>query len=554
MKNLLLLLLFYSFSFCSFGQIKQSQAIDNIFSEWNKHDVPGGSFGIVKDGELIYTKGYGIADLEHGVEITPSTLFDIGSIAKYFTAVCILLLEEQGKLSLDDRIQKFLPDFPEYEANITIRHLLDHTHGIREYGSLKNLKGISGFNYTKSDVSYELIKRQKGLNCLPGEEFIYGNSGYFLLGKIVESASGQSLRIFAQEQIFGPLGMNNTHFHDNNKDVIKNHASSYSPKYGTDGFNNLITRSVGGVKTNVKDLAIWDHNFYHNKLGKGDKLFIQKMQEEGLLTNGESTGHSLGLQKGSYRGLKIVESNGSFAGYLARILRFPDENFSVIILANRADADPRVKSFQVSDILLKDKFASVSEKEEAKTDSPTNTKTSTSFALNQLVGDYEVVPGRVAEITVKGDMLHVLQKWDGAAFPVINTVGNSYQIPNTSIMELVFSEMESGYAQRLSATLNGVEFLFKRKEKLDLPPLNLNDFLGSYYSSEIDASFLIFEEDEELQLKIAHYEPTKLSIYDFHNDALFFDDGLLRFNRSKGSITGFEFDNGRVNNLKFKKM
>lgn len=553
MKNQLLVLLICSFSYCSFGQIKESQAIDNIFLEWNKPDVPGGALGIVKDGELIYTKGYGIADLEHDVEITPSTVFDIGSIGKHFTAVCILLLEEQGKLSLDDSIQKFLPDFPEYEANITIRHLLYFTHGIREVGSLKYFKGMSGFNSTESDVSYELLKRQNGLNCLPGEEFIYGSTGYFLLGRIVKSVSGQSLRLFAQEHIFGPLGMNNTRFHDNNKDVIKNRASSYSTKNGTDGFNNLIIRSVGGVQTNVKDLALWDHNFYNNKLGKGDKFFFQKMQEKGQLNNGESSGLSLGLHKGIYKGLKIVKSTGAFAGYRAQMLRFPDEKISVIILANRGDADHVGKSFQIADILLKEKFESVSKKEETKSDSPANTKISKEFTLNQLVGDYEVIPGRVAEITIKNDMLHVFQKWDKATYTVVKTEGNTYQIPNYSALQLVFSNLEDGLTQELSAFLNGTEYVFKRKEKIDLSTINLDDFPGTYYSYEIDASFLIFKDGEELHLKIAHYEPTKLSIYDFHIDTFVFDDGLLRFNKSKGVIVGFELDTRRVNNLKFEK-
>jgi len=146
------------FSNVCFGQIKESQAIDSIFSEWNKSDVPGCALGIIKDGKLIYSKGYGIADLEHDVAITPSSVFGIGSITKHFVAFSILLLEEQGKLSIDDNIQKFLPDFPVYGTPITIKHLLYHTDGIRDYGSLKYFKGISGLNHTDSDEAYDLIK------------------------------------------------------------------------------------------------------------------------------------------------------------------------------------------------------------------------------------------------------------------------------------------------------------------------------------------------------------------------------------------------------------
>ena len=544
MKNQLLILLICFFSYCSFGQIKESQAIDSIFSEWNKPDVPGCALGIIKDGKLIYSNGYGIADLEHDVEISPSSVFQTGSIAKHFVAFSILLLEEQGILSLDDTIQKYLPDFPEYESTITIRNLLYHTDGIRDYGSLKYFKGIKGLNHTTDDAAYDLIKRQKELNCIPGEDFVYGNSGYFLMGKIIKKASGQSLRQFAQEHIFGPLGMKSTFFYDNHRDLVKNRAFSYSTKNGEDGYNNIIIKNdhVGGsgLYTTIEDLALWDKNFYSNKLGKGEQLVIQKMYKEGQLNNGESTGRALGLQKSSYKGLKVVGCAGSGFGYRAQLMRFPDENFSVIILANREDANPTKMAHQVADIFLKSKFKSDAEKEKI-------------FTLNQLVGHYEVQPGRAVELTVKNDMLHVFQKWDGATYPVVNTVGDTYEIPNYSAMQLVFSDLGNSFTQKLTVFLNGGEFIFSRKEKIDISTPNLNDYSGDFYSYELDASFSLYIDGEDLYVKIVNDDPMKLSLYDYHSDAFYFGDDLLRFNRSNGVITGFELDAGRVNNLKFEK-
>ena len=547
MKNQLLILLLCSFTYCSFGQIKESQAIDSIFSEWNKPDVPGCALGIIKDGKLIYSKGYGSADLEHDVEITTSSVFGTGSVSKHLVAFSILLLEEQGKLSLDDNIQKFLMDFPEYDSPITIRHLLYHTHCIRDYGSLKYFSGISDLNYTDSDVVYELIKRQKELNCVPGEEYVYGNSGHFLLARIVKKASGQSIRVFAQKHIFGPLGMNSTLFNDSNKDLIKNRAFSYSTKRGNDGYNNIINRNthIGGLGlyTTIEDLAKWDQNFYDNKLGKGEELIIQKMHKKGLFSNGESTGKALGLQLSSYKGLRVVGSAGSGFGYKAQLMRFPDENFSVIILANRRDANPTEMAYQVVDILLKGKFEPDSNTENLPKE----------FTLNQLVGDYEVVPGRAVEITVKNDMLHVLQKWDGRAYPVVNTVGDTYEIPNYSAIQLVFSNLENSFTQKLTVFLNGSDYDFKRKIKLDISTPNLDDYTGDFYSYELDASFLLYKNGEDLFVKIVNEEPMKLSLYDYHSDAFYFDDDLLRFSRSNGVITGFELDAGRANNLKFEK-
>lgn len=457
----------------------------------------------------------------------------------------ILLLEEQGKLNIDDNIQKYLPDFPEYEAAITIRHLLYHTDGIRDFGSLKYFKGISALNHTDSDYVYDLLKRQKQLNCIPGEEYVYGNSGIFLLGRIVEKASGKSLRLFAQEQMFGPLGMKNTLFYDNNRELIKNRAFSYSTKNDEKGYNNIINRNAGGVslRTTIEDLAKWDQNFYTNKLGKGEQLIIQKMIKEGLLNNGEGTGRPLGLQISDYKGLKVVGSKGSGFGYKAQWMQFSDQKFSIIILANREDANPTKMAYQIADIFLKSKFVSDFNKEEITKE----------FTLNQLVGHYEVVPGRSVEITVKNDMLHVLQKWDGRAYPVVNTVGDTYEIPNYSAMQLVFSDLENSFTQKLTVLLNGSDYDFKRKIKLYVSTPNLDDYTGDFYSYELDASFLLYKNGEDLFVKIVNEEPKKLSLYDYHSDAFYFDDDLLRFSRLNGVITGFKLVAGRANNLKFEK-
>jgi CubicO group peptidase (beta-lactamase class C family) len=360
MKNYFLFILIFSFPVLSFGQIKESQSIDSLFIEWNKPDVPGGALGIIKDGKLIYSNGYGIGDLEHDIEITPSSVFYIGSVSKQFVTFSILLLIEQGKLDLDDKVQKYLPDFPEYNEPLTIRHFIHHTSGVRDYLTLMYLKGRNYLDNTDVDDVYDLIKRQKELNFSPGEKYLYSNSCYFMLAMIIEKAAGQSLRKFAQEHIFNPLGMKNTLFYDDNTDLIKNRVFSYEKKRGEDGFNNLIMRfdlvGSGGVYSNIEDLFLWDQNFYKNKLGKGGQDIIQKMHGEGLLNNGESSGYAFALINGTYRGLNTVSHGGGLAGYRAQLIRFPEQNFSVIILANRGDANPTHKAFQIADILLKDNF------------------------------------------------------------------------------------------------------------------------------------------------------------------------------------------------------
>lgn len=555
MKNYLLLLLLFLFSISSFGQIKEVQAIDSLFAEWNQSDVPGAALGIIKDGKLIYSKGYGIADLEHDIEITPSSVFYIGSVSKQFVTYSLLLLEEQGKINLDDKIQKYLPDFPEYETPLTIRHFIHHTSGVRDYLTLMYLKGRNYLDNLEVNEVYELIKRQKELNFSPGEKYLYSNSCYFMLAMIVEKASGQSLKIFAQEHIFDPLGMNSTIFYDDNTDLIKNRVFSYSKKTDEEGFNNLIMRFAlvgsGGVYSNIEDLYLWDQNFYNNKLGKGGQDIIDKMHEEGLLNNGESSGYAFALSNGTYKGLKTVSHGGALAGYRAQLLRFPEESFSVIILANRGDANPTSKAFQVADILLKGKFVEESQTKETNTDKLNTANESKKITLSQLTGSYEIQAGVVLEITVKNDSLHVLQNWNKSSYNIINTYGNTYEMPSDPSIQFVFSDLKDDFTQILTVLQNGNETICKRKEKIEIPNLNLEEYTGEFYSEEFDVTYFIFVEDGKLKVKVANYDAQELNLYGM--DEFTTDIGLFRFNKSNGEIKGFELDAGRVTNLKFEK-
>jgi len=298
-------------------------------------------------------------------------------------------------------------------------------------------------------------------------------------------------------------------------------------------------------------LFLWDQNFYNNKLGKGGQEIIQKMHEEGLLNNGESSGYAFALNNGTYKGLKTVSHGGSLAGYRAQLMRFPEEKFSIIILANRGDANPTRKSFQVADILIKDKFVEESQRIEVKTAKLNTTNTLEEFTLIQLTGNYERRAGVVLEITVKNDSLHVVQSWNNSSYNIINTTGNTYEIPNNVSIQFMFSELKDDYTQSLTVFQNGNENIWKRKEELDLSSLNMEDYTGNYYSEELDITYLLFLEDEKLKVKIANYDSQELNIYEI--DTFTSDGNLVRFNRENGVIKGFELDAGRVTKLKFEK-
>jgi CubicO group peptidase (beta-lactamase class C family) len=329
--------------------------VDALFAEWDNRNSPGCALAVIKDGAIVYKRGYGMADLEHDVPISPNTVFYIGSTSKQFVTACILLLAEQGKLALDDDLRKFIPEFPQYGKPITIRHLVHHTSGIRDYLTLWELSGRSYLDYVPEQAVLDMICRQKELNFAPGEQYLYSNSCYFLLGVFVKRVSGKTLKEFAHENIFAPLGMKNSHFHDDNKHLVKNRAFGYT-KTANGEFGNLTMRfdlvGSGGLYTTVEDLFLWDQNFYNNKLGKSGQQLIETMLTNGKLSNGKELDYAFALTNGVYRGAKTVSHGGGLGGYRAQLIRFPEHRFSVVILSNLASFNPTALAYKVADIYL----------------------------------------------------------------------------------------------------------------------------------------------------------------------------------------------------------
>ena len=335
--------------------------VDELFEQWDRTDSPGAALGIFKDGRIIYARGYGIANLEYALAWSPQNPSRIGSISKQFIAMCIAILAEEGKLSLDDDIRKYIPDWPEYDGPITLKHLLHHTSGVREYLTLVELMGKpegSGYVYTPNEL-VRTLSRQKELNFKPGEMYSYSNSGYFLLSEIVSRVSGMKTSGFATKYIFAPLGMNNTHFHDDPNLIVKNRAYGYSPKEGG-GFRLDILRLkvIGdlGVVTTIEDFLKWDQNFYDNKLGKGTQDLINMMLTQGKLNNGEVLPYALGLNISRYGGLRTMSHGGSAVGYQAQYMQFPDQRFSIVILSNLSDFSTGQLARKIADLYLADQF------------------------------------------------------------------------------------------------------------------------------------------------------------------------------------------------------
>jgi len=334
--------------------------VDSVFVQYDNTHSPGCALGVIRDGRFVLRRGYGMANLEHGIPNSPATVFRIGSTSKQFTAAAVALLAAEGKLSLDDDVRRFLPEMRDYGTPVTIRHLLHHTSGVRDYLMLMNLAGRRGDDWYTDDEVVDMIARQRELNFEPGEQMLYSNSGYFLLSQIVKRASGMSLREYAAERIFGPLGMERTHFHDDHNEIVANRASGYAPAEGG-GFRISMTSldmvGDGGVFTTVEDLYHWDQNFYDPKVG-GQRL-LDQLLTRGVLNNGDTLNYALGLGHANYRGLHVIRHGGAFVGFRAEIMRFPAEAFTVICLCNLSTAPASRLAERVADVYLENRLEPV---------------------------------------------------------------------------------------------------------------------------------------------------------------------------------------------------
>jgi CubicO group peptidase (beta-lactamase class C family) len=379
-------------SFQAYPHTEATDKVDALFKRWDRVDSPGAALGVFKDGRIVYARGYGTANLEYNIPITPQTVFRVGSVSKQFTAMCIALLAEQGKLSLDDDIRKYLPEMNAYVPPVTIQHLIHHTSGLRDYLVLQGLAGRSGGYFYTSPEVMELLSRQKELNFRPGDRYSYSNSGYFLLAETIGRISRMKTSKFAEEYLFVPLKMNNTHFHDDPKKIVKNRASGYLPS-PEGGYKIHMTQldmiGDGGIYTTVEDFFKWDLNFYNNKLGNGTKDLIDLVLTTAKLNDGKEIDYAFGLVVNRYRGLKLISHGGSFVGYKSHYLQFPEQKFSVVILSNLGSFNPGKLARAIADIYLVDQFTETPQARQLlPPEKKTESITLSSETLAEFTGEY----------------------------------------------------------------------------------------------------------------------------------------------------------------------
>ncbi len=521
-------------------ELSTEAKVDRIFERWNRSNAPGCAIGVAVEGKPVLVRAYGMANLESGIRLRPDTVFESGSVAKQFTAAAIALLCQDGKLSLDDPVRKHVPELPDFGTPILIRHFLNHTSGLRSQWPLLELSGrpVGRVVHTVDEI-LELVGRMKELNFKPGEEYLYNNTGYTLLGVVVARVSGKSLDAFCQERLFKPLGMTRTQWRDDFTEVVPDRATAYARN--PDGtfstampFTDVIGN--GGLLTTVGDLLIWNENLDNPRVG--GRALVEQLERRGRLNDGFENEYAQGLVVTTYKGLREVCHGGSTAGYQTYLTRFPEARLSIAVLSNVRQSGPAGLAHQVADIFLAGKI-----KEPAK---PVAAAVGVG-TLKKYVGLYRE-PLTDAAVKVELDK-------EGKALQL----GGQAVVP---ISEMVFSTPDGARQVSFKAGPAGSPLKMTESDGRSKPrlweavppfgpkPSDLEAYAGTYYCEEIDMTYTVSVEGGKLKVR---FRPARrIELAPIYADAFESEDIILRFTRGpSGTVDGFLVYAGRVRHLRF---
>ncbi len=515
--------------------------IDAIFAKWDRDDSPGCALAVVRDGQIVYSRGYGMSNLEHRVAIEPSSIFHVASISKQFTAMCIGLLAADGLLSLDDDIRMHVPEIPQYGATITIRNLVHHTSGLRDMWDLLRLAGWRYDDLINEADMLWVATRQTAPNFLPGDEYLYSNTGYALLALIIRRVSGKPLRAYADERIFKPLGMSRTHVHDDHTEIVEGRTQAYEPRKSGGLRISIPVFDVAGTTslfTTVEDMARWDDNFTHRRIG-GDSL-IEQMLTPGTLNDGGLMSYGFGVQSHAYRGLPIVEHGGADAGYRAHYLRFPDERLAVICLCNLSTMMPRNLVLAVADLILADRFT-----EPLNDDTPEPSSGDARFAgvyRNNATRDLIKIDSDDEGLSIGFEDSQRLER----------LVGGAYRVDGQPLTRLRFEERG-----QMTLLINGAQYsptpdpVFERIAGPEPPEVPQVDG-GAFYSDEVGTIYHLEAHGANLLMK--HYRLDDRILHHAFGDTYATNNLRVDLERdAAGMVSGFRASSFRVRNVRFER-
>ena len=524
--------------------------IDSIFSVLINEYSAGAVAIVIKDGQTVYKGCHGLANIEHSIPIKDNTVFEAASLSKQFTGYGIALLIDRGIISLDDNIRDYIPELYEFEYEIKIRHLLYHTSGLRDIPYLMTLAGWKLDDVRTYDQMLNLIYRQKSLNFKPGDEYCYSNTGYILLAELIERVTNISFRLWMEKEIFKPLGMTSTFIHDSYKEVVVNKAYPYSLKedklFNSETVNRIVLGG-SGLYTTIEDIGKWLNNLSNPnpEFETAAKLMLQK----GKLNNGQELSYAFGIIIGNYRDEEVIFHEGSITGFTSFLGYYPKHKLSVAILMNYSPANPNAIFNSISDIYLEGVFQKInySNQESSTIDSVTLTN----FYLDKFVGNYKIGPAWYVTLYRKGDAL-------------MSLANGGYPVPMTPRSDSLFWIDDYKTTFDFKFKTNGEVSHFinygmtcKKIDSEPKPTISpLSDFVGTYYSDELQTMYIVKIKNDSLILHNKKHLDIKLNPAwkdDFSVDAWFLSS--IEFERDiKGKVTGFNATHYRCRDNKFVKL
>ncbi len=557
---LLVLVSTFSVGLLSQNDPAVEKKIDQLFAEWDKTSSPGASVAVAQNGKIIFSKGYGSANLEYDIPNTPITIFHVASVSKQFTVFAILLLQEDGKLTLEDDIRKYIPEVPDFGKTITLRHLAAHTSGMRDQWNLLAMAGWRLDDVITKQHVLNLVERQKELNFDPGEEFTYCNTGYTLLAEVVTRVSKKTFAEFTKERIFEPLNMKNTLFYDDHEKIVKNRAYSYQPDGESEGFKKSVLSyaNVGATSlfTTVEDLCLWAMNFKNPKVGTSQ--MITEMNTPAVLNNGDTFGGALGQFVTPYKGLHQIQHSGGDAGYRTYLSRFPDQDFAVAVFSNYGNFNPNQKALQVADIFLEKYFEQSESGEQDNNNDGFRKRTTIQLSkkkLKKFEGNYwNEASSYSRKIYLKADTLRYNRGGNNES-PIVPISENEFQMQNVTVDLIVKFENQKDRKKMIVTINDGEPIISEGYEPTQYKKEILEQFAGEYYSEELKTTYtFVAKEDHLLARHIRNSDFTLTPVKDDRFTANRWYFGNVSFVRNdQGNVTGIRVTSGRVRNLWFER-
>ena len=523
--------------------------VDSLFAQYSQGVQPGLALAVVRDGKVVLTKGYGYADLEHRVPITPSTVFDVASVSKQFTGLAIAMLVTEGRIKLADDIRTHIPELAKLDHVVTIDHLLHHTSGYRDWPGSLSLAGWRFDDVISFDQILRMAYNQHSLNFVPGAEYTYSNTGYNLLAETIARVTHESFRHWTDTHLFQPLGMTSSHFLDDHRDLVPNRAYGYARQQGGRWANvtdNLTALGSSSLYSTVEDMAKWVMNFDDPKVGGAAAMTLTRTR--GRLNDGSTIPYAFGVSHGDYRGQPTISHSGGWASFSTYVLHFPQQHFGVIVFANGAAVNPGRAAFNIADIYLGNALGPAPRPNALASG---QTVTVAPATLDRYAGLYRLGPGWYVRITRAGTTLstHATRE-----MPVAMSARS-----DTSFWVQMYNAPMYFHATAGSPTQ--LTYRDKQYAKLDEPPRptreQLQQFVGDYESPELATRYHVAVDDSGLVMthyRLGTIRLTPLWKDDFGGSA-WFTRSVEFLRDASGGVTGFSvYIDERSRDIRFTRV